>query len=104
MNIFIGFDALRVDTIMRTALQPLQGYSAIFEECIVKGFARQVSHHTDNTDRTMHSGAYAGAQGSSRSGAFSMRSFLDDNVILSNLLLVALPITLLLIVVSLIIL
>lgn len=89
---------------MKTALQPLQGYSAIFEECIVKGFARQVSHHTDEKDRTMHSGAYACAQDSSRSGAFSMRSFLADNVILANLLLIALPISLLLIVVSLIIL
>jgi len=85
---------------MKTALQPLQGYSAIFEECIVKGFARQVSHHTDEKDRTMHSGAYACAQGSSRSGAFSMRSLLADNVILANLLLIALPISLLLIVVS----
>jgi hypothetical protein len=77
---------------MKTALQPLQGYSAIFKECIVKGFATQVSHHTDEKDRTMHS------------GAFSMRSLLADNVILANLLLIALPISLLLIVVSLIIL
>ncbi len=70
----------------------------------MKGFARQVSHHTDEKDRTKHSGTYACAQGSSRSGAYSMRSFLADNVILANLLLIALPISLLLIVVSLIIL
>lgn len=80
------------------AIQPF------FEECIVKGFARQVSHHTDENDRTMHSYAKTGADGSSRSGAYPMRSFLTDNVILSNLLLLALPISLLLIVVSLIIL
>jgi len=104
MNIFIGFGALRVDTIRKTTLQSLQGYSAIFEECIVKGFARQVSHHTDEKDRTMHSGAYAYAQDSSRSDAFPMRSLLADKVILANLLLIALPISLLLIVVSLIIL
>ena len=104
MNIFIWFVVLRVDTTRKTAIQPLQGYSAIFEECIVKGFARQVSHHTEEQDRTMHSGAYACAQHSSRSGASSMRTFLTDNVILANLLLIALPISLLLIVVSLIIL
>ena len=92
MNIFIGFRVLRVDTIGKTTLQPLQGYSAMFEECIVKGFATQVSNHTDKKDRTMHSGAYP------------MRSFLTDNVILAHLLLIALPISLLLIVVSLIIL
>ena len=76
----------------------------MFEECIVKGFARQIRQHTDEKDRTMHSGAYACAQDSSRSGAFSMRTFLSDNVILANLLLIALHISLLLIVVSLIIL
>ncbi len=70
----------------------------------MKGFARQLIQHTDEQDRTMHSGAYACAQDSSRSGAFPMRRFLADNVILANLLLIALPISLLLIVVSLIIL
>ncbi|MDD4573962.1 MAG: hypothetical protein PHR69_07085, partial [Sphaerochaeta sp.] len=68
--------ALRVDTHVKTAIQPLQGCSAIFEECVVEGFARQVSHHSDGTDRTMHS------------GATSVRSILADNMILANLLLI----------------
>lgn len=70
----------------------------------MEGFARQVSNHSEETDRTMHSGAYACAQGPSPSGASQMRSFLTDNVILLNLLILALPISLILIVVSLIIL
>lgn len=70
----------------------------------MKGFAVQVSNHTEEQDRTIHSGSYASAKASSPSGASSMRTLLSNNVILANLLLVALPISLLLIVVSLIIL
>ncbi len=88
----------------KTALKHLQGYSAIFEECIVEGFTRQVNQHTDEKKSRTHSGALACADTSSCPGASFMRSSLTDNVILSNLLLIALPISLLLIVVSLIIL
>ncbi|MDD3904386.1 MAG: hypothetical protein WC136_05820 [Sphaerochaeta sp.] len=71
----------------------------------MKAFVRQVSsnHHTLERNRTMQAVSQR-CTITSASALPSMLSLLVNNVILSNLILFALPITILLIVVSLIIL
>lgn len=100
MNIFEMFFVMRVDTTWKTTIQPLQGCSAKFEERSVKGISRQVVHHKDDQYSTVQTRT----SNPSRANTLSVRSLLSGSVILSNLLLIALPISLLLIVVSLIIL
>lgn len=91
MHIDVEFFSLRVDTNRKSELQPLQGFSANFEECIVKGFARQVSHHTEESDRTMHSVSYVCAQAS----VTQVRRTLTNNTILLISLLIVLSLIIL---------